>query len=202
MRFRGFIKIMTVAGLVSGLTAVGPASAFAQGGVALGLWGGVFSPLGSDIDLGGVGGQVERNNSFAGGARLTFWGGNILGLEAVAGLSPAKVNVAGATVNGTRNLDVFAGGLKLMLGVSPGASPVGFHIGAGPALIRRSHDVLDESESVTDLGGVIGAGLRFSVSPGLGLRFDAEDYMYNSDFGGNEETRNDLVLSAGLSIQL
>ncbi len=188
-----------VAGLVLGLSALAPGAVRAQGSTALTLFGGVYTPLGEDIDLGAVGGSVERNNSFAGGARLGFWGPGILGLEVTGAYSPAKVHVAGGVINEDRNLNAFFGSAKLMLGISPKLAPVGFHVGAGPAVIRRGEDVTAQSESQTDFGVVVGGGVRLPMSTGIAVRIDAEDYIYKSNFGGNDETRNDLVLSAGLS---
>lgn len=188
-----------VAGLVLGLSALAPGAVRAQGSTALTLFGGVYTPLGEDIDLGAVGGSVERNNSFAGGARLSFWGPGILGLEVTGAYSPAKVHVAGGVINEDRNLNAFFGSAKLMLGISPKLAPVGFHVGAGPAVIRRGEDVTAQSESQTDFGVVVGGGVRLPMSTGIAVRIDAEDYIYKSNFGGNDETRNDLVLSAGLS---
>lgn len=135
-----------------------------------------------------------------GGARLTFWGTNVLGLELVAGYSPANVTVAGSTVNGDRKLNEFVGGAKILLGLTPSMSPIGFHVGVGPALIRRGKDVGDPNRSESNFGGVAGAGLRIPFSHGLGLRVDAEDYFYGGDFGGGTDFTHDLVLSVGLNI--
>ena len=199
MKAQSLLRPVSVGLLVASLFVAGPAPAVAQ---SLTLWGGVYSPLGSDVNLGAIGGSVQRNNSFAGGIRLTGWGSSILGVEAVGGYSPASVDVAGGTINGQRNLNVFAGGLKLMVGVSPKLSPLGIFLGAGPAVIRRGEDVTTESGSNTAFGGVIGAGLRVPFGSSLGLRIDAEDYIYNGDIGGDNATRNDLILSTGLSLGL
>jgi hypothetical protein len=121
------------------------------------------APLSSDRSASLIGTSINRRNSFAGGARLTFWGTNILGVEAVAGLTPAKV-VAGANINETRSLDVFAGGVKLMIGLSPSMSPVGFHVGAGPAIVRRGHYGLDQSISKTNLGGSLERASGFRLT--------------------------------------
>jgi hypothetical protein len=181
------------------MCAAAPAPAAAQSG-SIGVWGGVFTPLKTNPDLGSIGGTIERKNSFIGGARLTFWGTNILGLELVAGYTPANVSVAGSTVNGNRKLNELVGGAKLMLGLTPAMSPVGFHIGVGPAFIRRGKDVGDPNRSESNFGGVAGAGLRIPISQSLGLRIDAEDYFYGGDFGGGKDFTNDLVLSAGLHL--
>lgn len=194
------IRLIAAILLAGGLVAATPVSVAGQGSTSIGVWGGVYSPLGHDLDLGGVSGSVERRNSFAGGARLSLWGPGVLGLELVAGYTPASVDVAGGTLNGRRRLQIFTGGLKLLVGLSPRLSPVGLHVSAGPALIRRGHDVSNESESRTRLGGVIGAGLRFPFSRGLALRLEAENYIYRPAFEGNDDTVNDLILSAGLSL--
>ena len=184
------------------LAGVGPARAVAQSSVSLGVYGGVYSPLGRDPSLGSVGSSVERNNSFAGGARLTYWGPSIFGLEAVAGLTPASVRLAGAPVNGTRNQDILTAGLKLMAGLGPSVSPVGFHAGIGPAFLRRGTDAFSASGSISRLGVVTGAGVRVPIASRLHLRLDAEDYIYGGKLGDESRTWNDLILSTGLSLQL
>lgn len=194
------VRAVAAALVAVGILTTAPVAVAAQGSTALTLFGGVYTPLGSDIDLGGVGGTVERNNSFAGGARLSFWGSNILGFEFSGAYSPAEVTIAGGTINEDRNLNIFFGSAKLMLGVSPKMSPVGFHVGAGPAVIRKGEDVTAQSESQTDFGLVVGAGVRIPFSTGLSLRVDAEDFIYKGEFGNSDETRNDLLLTAGLSI--
>lgn len=199
---RTLSRALGAALVAGGLVAVQPAPAAAQGSTSLGLYGGLFTPLGSDIDLGGVAGTVRRDNSIIGGARLSIWGSRILGLELVAGYSPARAEVAGAPINSNRNLNIFTGGAKLMLGISPGASPIGFHVGAGPALIRRGTDVTAQSSSSTDFGAVVGGGVRLPLSGGIAIRADAEDYIYKGSFGSSsDQTRNDLVLSTGLSFR-
>jgi len=184
------------------LAGVGPAQAFAQGSVSLGIYGGVYSPLGQDPSLGSVGSSVERNNSFAGGARLTYWGPGIFGLEAVGGFTPARVEVAGAPVNSTRDQDILTAGLKLMAGLSPDISALGFHAGVGPAFIRRGNDAFTESGSISRFGVVAGAGVRLPIASRLELRVDAEDYIYGGKLGDDDRTWNDLILSTGLSLQL
>lgn len=186
--------------LLAVLVCVGPVRAAAQ--LSLGAYGGVYAPLGRDPALGSVGSSVERNNSFAGGVRLTVWGQSLFGLEAVAGLSPASVQVAGATLNGSRNQDLLTAGLKLMAGISPSVSAAGFHAGIGPAFIRRGEDAFSESGSRSRLGVVAGAGVRLPLSSRLGVRLDAEDYVYGGKIGDTSRAWNDLILSTGLSLRL
>ncbi|HSE45674.1 MAG TPA: outer membrane beta-barrel protein [Gemmatimonadales bacterium] len=191
--------------MLAGLATLVPSRAIAQNGhessTSLSVWAAMSSPLGSDRSASLIGSSIDRRNSFAGGARLTFWGSNILGVEAVAGLTPAKVEAAGSDINESRRLDVFAGGVKLMIGLSPSMSPVGFHVGAGPAIVRRNHYGLDQSTSKTNLGGLFGAGFRFPINQTLGFRLDVEDYVYGGSIEGKGKTQNDLITSAGLTIR-
>jgi hypothetical protein len=177
-----------------------PGSAAAQAGVDLTPWAGAYIPTRnefSDLDEA----AFERDISVIGGARLTFWGTGILGFEATGGYSPAKVG--GETIN-ERNTNLFAASGRLLLAISPITNPVGFYIGAGPALLTRGSSVFDEDRSRTDFGGTAGVGLRFALgeSGRTALRLDVEDYFYNGDFGGEDEFQNDIVASLGLSIGL
>jgi hypothetical protein len=195
---RRIISVLSAAVVCAGLTAAFQPLA-AQGSVTLTPWAGIYVPTSNEFSS--VDNDIKRNNSFIGGARLTFWGNSPLGLEFTGGYSPANVEIAGGTINEDRKTNVFVGSAKLMLGISPASSGLGLYIGGGPALIRRGSDVTEEDESVTDWGGVVGAGVRFPMGQTLGLRIDVEDYLYNGDFDGSDDFQNDLVISAGLSLR-
>jgi outer membrane protein W len=204
MSIKRLLHVPTFGLMLAGLLTFVPSRANAQNShesnTSLSVWAAMSAPLGSNRSASLIGSSIDRRNSFAGGARLTFWGTNTLGVEAVAGLTPAKVEVAGGDINESR-LDVFAGGVKLMIGLSPSMSPVGFHVGAGPAIVRRGHYGLDQSSSKTNLGGLFGAGFRFPINQTLGFRLDVEDYIYHGSIEGKGKTQNDLVTSAGLTIK-
>ncbi len=195
---RLIIRLFVLAGgALTGLLG-GATSANAQASVSISPWFGAYVPTQNSYRL--LGTDIKRRNSFIGGGRLTVWGNNPVGVEFSAGLAPARTTFAGATINGDRNTNVFVGSVKLVLGLSPATSPVGFHLGVGPAIIRRGRDVLRQDRSVTDLGGVVGAGIRIPLASHVGLRFDAEDYLYGGDFDGSKKFQNDLTLSVGLSL--
>jgi hypothetical protein len=42
--------------------------------------------------------------------------------------------------------------------------------------------------------------LRFPIDGQVGLRLDAQDLIYSADYGQGSKMRNDVVMSAGLSI--
>jgi hypothetical protein len=186
-----------VAALSIGATA---APAHAQGGVNIVPWAGVYIPTKNSIsDLDNA--AFKRDVSVIGGARLTFWGTGVLGFEATGGYAPAKVS--GETIN-EKSTDLAVGSAKLLLALSPVTNKVGFYIGAGPAVLARGSNPLDDDRSKTDIGGVAGAGLRFALgeSGNSAIRLDLEDYLYNGDFGGGDDFQNDLVASLGFSFSI
>ncbi len=194
---RRLAEAMMVAGLA---LVIGVHGAAAQGSVGIGLWAGIYVPTNNSFSS--LGNDIKLNNAAIGGARLTFWGKHPLGLELSGGYSPASVTVAGATVNGDHNTEVFVGALKLMLGQSPASGHAGFYLGVGPAVIRQGVDVLDQGTSQTNWGGVIGVGFHLPLGHTVQVRFDGEDYLYGGDFDGTTSFQNDLVLSAGLTLLL
>jgi hypothetical protein len=184
--------------LVALIGAVGVAPAAAQGGFSVTPWAGAYVPTRNSFSTAAA--DIERDNSFIGGARLTFWGRSPIGFELTGGFAPARVRVAGTTVNAERNSQVFLGGAKLMLGLSPASSRLGVFLNGGAAMIRIGDNVARDSESSTDWGGVVGLGLRIPFSASVGLRLEAEDYFYGGDFDGSRKFQHDLVLSAGLAL--
>ena len=187
-------------GLVAAASLAAAAStpAAAQGGVELTPWAGVYVPTSNSV--GGLGEDLSRDISVAGGARLTFWGTGNLGFEVTGGYAPSKIG--DETVNESVNL--LLANARLLLALSPVTNGVGFYIAGGPALLARGGNPFDDDRSSTDLGGVLGLGLRFGGGENsrVGFRIDLEDYLYNGDFGGGDDFQNDLVASLGLSIAL
>ena len=195
-RLRAFRAVPVVLAFLE--LALGARPVLAQGGVSFTPYAGIFVPTRNSFAE--VGNDIKRDNSFVGGARLTIWGKRPLGFEITAGYTPARVEVAGLTINGDRNTNVLLGSLKLMLGVSPASSALGIFLGLGPAFIRQGSDVLHANQSHTDLGGAVGAGVRIPMSHGAGLRLDIDDYLYGGNFSGSKRFQNDLTLTAGLSL--
>ncbi len=186
--------------VAAGLLAALPSPASAQGGVNIVPWAGVYIPTRNDI--GDLDNALSRDVSVIGGARLTFWGTGVLGFEATGGYAPARI--ADERINETGNTDLLAASGRLLLALSPVSNPVGFYIGAGPALLARGANPFNEDRSSTDFGGTAGLGFRFALgeSGRTALRLDIEDYFYDGDFGGGDEFQNDIVTSLGLSIAL
>ena len=192
--------LATTSGLVSAamLFTVAATPAAAQGGVNLVPWAGVYVPTSNSV--GSLGEDLSRDVSVAGGARLTFWGTGNLGFEVTGGYAPSKIG--DETINERVNL--LLANARLMLALSPVTNSVGFYVAGGPALLSRGSNPFDNDRSSTDLGGVLGLGLRFGGGENnrVAFRIDIEDYLYNGDFGGGDDFQNDLVASLGVSIAL
>jgi hypothetical protein len=177
-----------------------PAPAAAQQGVNLVPWAGAYIPTSNSV--GALDRDISRDVSVVGGARLTFWGSRNLGFEVTGGYAPAKIG--DETLNETGSTDLVLANARLLLALSPVTNRVGFYLAGGPALLARGSNPFDDDRSSTDLGGVLGLGLRFGGGENsrVGFRIDLEDYLYNGDFGGGDDFQNDLVASLGVSIGL
>ena len=173
---------------------------------------GVYIPINNVIDQDFMGTQVtaSQKSGFAMGGRLTFWALGPIGFEGnfVYSWSDAEITEDGQTDSESGN--VWAGDLRAIWKLLPG--PIGIHIDGGIAYIGRGGDAYsDITDGKSDVGGVVGAGLRFKL-PGLfGIRADADAYLYEAEFtvdaDGTPVTTDkqfqiDLVLSAGLVIGL
>ena len=184
--------------VATALCVAAPRAGWAQGGVSLAPWAGVYIPTRNSAgDLV----ALSRDVSVIGGARLTFWGTGVLGFEATGGYAPAKIS--GETINET-NTNLLVASARLLLALSPVTNRVGFYIAAGPALLTRGKNPFDNNKSSTDFGGNAGLGLRFGLGErnNSAIRLDLEDYLYNGDFGGGNDFQNDLVASVGVEIPL
>lgn len=194
LKFAKVPAILAAAALYTGM----PTQAEAQG-VNLVPWAGAYIPTKNSVsDLDNA---LSRDVSVMGGARLTFWGSQHLGFEAVGGYAPAKIS--GETINETnQNLLVAAG--RLMFALTPPSSRVGFFVAGGPALLARGNNPFDNDKSSTDFGANVGVGFRFALGEtgNSAVRLDLEDYMYNGDFGGGDSFQHDLVASLGLAIPI
>ena len=198
MSIKRFIAATSGLAAVATLSTAVATPAAAQGGVNLVPWVGVYVPTSNSV--GSLGEDLSRDVSVAGGARLTFWGSGHLGFEVSGGYAPSKIG--DETINERVNL--LLANARLLLALSPVTNKVGFYIAGGPALLARGSNPFDDDRSSTDLGGVLGLGLRFGGGDNsrVGFRIDLEDYLYNGDFGGGDDFQNDLVASLGVSIAL
>lgn len=171
-------------------------------------------PSGSGLSL-----VFSQKSTFSFGGRLGYWIGDRAALEGAFGYtaSEVKFEVPGfvSTALGGR---VLQGSARVVYRLNQPASSTGWHLIGGLAVVSRSGEMWDslatggiQVDGRTDIGAVIGGGVRLPVAERLALRIDVEDYIHQAKFtldvqGTPLETesqlQNDLVLSLGLAIQL
>jgi hypothetical protein len=97
-------------------------------------------------------------------------------------------------------------------------TPFAFHLLGGLALVSRGGEFFDESADLggelfegldggTDIALIVGGGLRYGLSPHLGVRIDVRDYasFYAQPLGGADfesELQNDLWVTGGIELTL
>ncbi len=189
------------AALILTSVTVTPASA-QRANFELTPWVGAYVPTRNTFE--GAFGDIKRRSSAGFGARLTYWGTGRVGFEGTFGFVPTKFEGPfDITVNEERrNAEVVLVNGRLLLGLTPSTSTLGVYLSAGGALLSFGGDAFDADRSSSQFGGVAGLGFRVPLGTRFGLRFDVEDYIYDGDFGANDQVQNDLVLSASLAIPL
>jgi hypothetical protein len=199
--------------LVLLLASAPSAQAQLPGGFELEPYLGAYIPLQNVIseELGLAEFSASQKQAFALGGRLTYWLPALpLGIEGnfMYAFSDAEADDDGEVSD--TSAYVYAADARLALRLLPG--PIGVHVSGGIALIGRGGDAYDET-NVTDgksnVGGVVGAGLRVKLPGIFAIRGDADMFLYSAkitvddpDLGGvfefESQFQADLVLSAGL----
>lgn len=208
-------------GVAAAFALLGATPALAQlPGVEVEPYLGVYVPpldLADDrVDIDGFPSDVgwSQKEALAFGGRITVWLPGPLGIEGnfVYALSDVEQSIADSARDFDANAWALDGRLILKFGVP--LAPISFHVNGGIALIDHGgdgYDVVTDGDS--SVGGVVGAGLRVKLPGLLGVRLDAQSYLYSAeltvddpDFGGEVTFGNqfqaDIVLSAGLVISL
>ena len=176
----------------------------------------------ADIDLSNFGGSgtanftMEQTNTVAFGARLSFPVGATFSVEGAGSYSSSEVRFTGTDaaapgVDLATNLNgsVVTGSLRGVY--RPRRSNL--NIIGGVAVVHHGGEAwdFDTNETLTNIGGVFGFGLRAQVTPKLALNITAEAFLYSFDPDESNDTQNgffeskmqsDLIVSIGIPIQL
>jgi hypothetical protein len=146
----------------------------------------------SDIDLSNFGGTgtanftMEQTNTVAFGARLAVPIGATLSIEGAGSYSSSEVRFTGTDaaapgVDLATNLNgsVITGSLRGVY--RPRRSNL--NVIGGVAVVHHGGEAwdFDSNEKLTNIGGVVGFGLRAAVTPKLALNITAEAFLYSFD---------------------
>jgi len=166
-------------------------------------------------------GSLTQKTGLAVGARATRWFGETLGFEADFTYAFSDVEWSSATIgNGLSfatadlNAGVWAIGTAMAfrfplndvvaLRAKLGASLLHHFSSSDPDL--NGSGLWEGIGGTTDIGAILGAGVRFGVTERLGIRFDIQDYLYSAKFedrlgqDSDSELQNDFLFSIGLSV--
>lgn len=224
---RGYWFVRTsavLAGLALAATLT-PRSAQAQGITFTPFIGSYYSFskfFNSDVDLSNFGGSgtarftMEQENTAIFGARLAVPMGATLFIEGEAGYLKSNVRFVGKNAFGpgadlSTNLsgNMIAGSVRL--GYRPRRSNL--NILGGVAVVHHGGKAWDfpTNTKLTNIGGVVGFGLRAAVTPRFALTINAEMYVYSFDADKSNDTLNgffkkttqtDLIVSIGVPLSL
>lgn len=163
---------------------------------------------GSSGPLAGNSFTIDQNNAFSAGARLSFPIGGRLALEGefaytASGLSITEKNAIGAGLDGgiSQSGHVMFGSIRAV--VQPRRANIYFL--AGPAIVTRGGDAWKgvKKSDITDFGGVVGLGIKASVTPRFRINLTAESYLYSFNGGGsNSKFQSDILVALGVPISL
>lgn len=195
---------------VLSLTAIGALALAAQSGsaaaqgVSITPFVGYYAPLSDVLDEGGT--ALTTQGAFTFGGRLTVQTPGKWGFEGAVAHSSAGVESGGLEEDGTLTV-LSARALYRLASLGPVGS---LHAGVGAAYLMRGGDFWDAFEDlgiegINDLGGTLGLGAKFGLSPMFSIRVDLEDFIYSAKFNSDTDEsdsklQNDLLLSAGLNI--
>ncbi len=207
--------------LSAAIALLGATPALAQlPGVEVEPYLGVYIPfldlVDEEVDVGGVPFDFAagQKTALALGGRVTVWLAGPVGIEGNFLYAFSDVEVSADAAAEDESANVWAADARLILKFGVPLAPISFHVNGGIAYIAHGGDAF---ENVTDgdssIGGVVGAGLRVKLPGIVGIRFDAQSYIYSTelsvddpDLGGvvtfDSVFLADVVASAGLVISI
>jgi hypothetical protein len=194
-----------------------PDTSMAQGKLELTPFAGVYLPT-SDVlevrDVFTAGDRLTAKHKTAVifGGRLAVWVTERVAVEGSFGYSPSKVEATytdPGVDSSSEKVDatVIVASGRVLLALGPQGRSTSWHVTIGGGVTARGGDAWKGGSGTTVIGGVVGFGGRFRVSPALAIHVDVEDNLLSArirdDSSGTQSDakfQNDLVISAGLSI--
>ena len=153
------------------------------------------------------------------GGRIAVWPSNRIGIELEASgvSSDVRIRLAqlgNAFIDTTLAGNLFMGSLNVVWAfIRPPLEPLAVYISGGVGVVSRSgawiDDFMDPAlesvggtfEKPTDVAGVIGLGLKYSVARHFNIRGDFKDYISSykeDDLVGDARIQNDIQLTIGI----
>jgi hypothetical protein len=171
---------------------------------------GVYIPT-SELVKAASGQQFKQEVSITLGGRVGLNFGRRAGIEATVDYAPSKLKFSATGTDTTGNADILSASGRLFLELLPPANPVSLQLNGGAGVVRRTGTAYQGDPDNSDVGGVVGATLRFRLGRLLHLQLHGEDFVYKAKYAPNttgggfsvvDKQLNDIHLSVGVGIPL
>jgi len=194
--------------VVVALGCVVPGRAVAQLSISPAI--GVYIPT-TELVKAVSGQQFKQEVSITLGGRVGLNFGRRLGIEGTVDYAPSKLKFSATGTDSTGDADILSASGRVFVELLPPSNAVSLQLNGGAGLVRRTGTAYQGDPDNSDVGGVVGATLRFRLGRLLHLQLHAEDFVYKAKYAPNtsgggfsvvDKQLNDVHLSAGIGIPL
>ncbi|HVH68677.1 MAG TPA: hypothetical protein VM716_12490 [Gemmatimonadales bacterium] len=172
---------------------------------------GVYIPT-TELVKAASGQEYEQEVSITLGGRVGLSLGQRLGLEGTAVYAPSSLKFSATGTSSTTDANILTGSGRAFVELVPRSSPISLQLNGGVGVVHRSGAAYQGDPQATDVGGVVGATLRFRLGRLLHLELHAEDFIYKAKYAPDtanpgqftlaNKQLNDIHLGVGVGIPL
>jgi len=172
---------------------------------------GVYIPT-TELVKAASGDEFKQEVSVTVGGRLGFNFGQRVGLDATVVYAPSNLQFSTSGSSSTTDANVLTGSGRAFVELLPKTNPISLQLNGGVGIVQRSGAAYEGVPDNSDVGGVVGATLRFRLGKVLRLELHAEDFIYKAQYAPDpanpssfdlvDKQMNDIHLGVGIGIPL
>jgi len=195
--------------MVLGLLCLMPRTGTAQLSISPTI--GVYIPT-TELVKAASGDEFKQEVSVTVGGRLGFNFGQRVGLDATVVYAPSNLQFSTSCSSSTTDANVLTGSGRAFVELLPKTNPISLQLNGGVGIVQRSGTAYEGVPDNSDVGGVVGATLRFRLGKVLRLELHAEDFIYKAQYAPDpanpssfdlvDKQMNDIHLGVGIGIPL
>lgn len=163
---------------------------------------GVLVPLSNVMSQNNA--EVKQQPSLAAGVRASLPSGGRMAIDGVVAVASGETKATQGSSEAEAEGRLLLASVRAVWALgAPAPAGLSWHATTGVGLVSRGSDAYDFLDGTTDIGAVLGVGMRTRVGGTWTLRADIEDHISSAEFeGGGASTgsqlQNDLMISVGL----
>src|SRR2546422_7482475 len=146
--------------VVAALWCVVPGRAVAQLRISPAI--GVYIPT-TELVKSVSGQQFKQEVSITLGGRVGLNFGRRLGIEGTVDYAPSKLKFSATGTDSTGDADILSASGRVFVELLPPSNAVSLQLNGGAGLVRRTGAAYQGDPDNSDVGGVVGATLRFQI---------------------------------------